>query len=49
MAREHITDSSLGPCWCAPVTLAYGDEVVSDAEGNVIAINQEPEDDEAAV
>jgi hypothetical protein len=42
MARDHITDSTL-------VTLAYGDEVVSDAEGNVIAINQEPEDDEAAV
>lgn len=40
--REHVTDDS-AVCWCGPVTLAYGDEVVYDAAGNVIEVN--PGDD----
>ena len=38
-SREHDASSA---CWCGPVTLAYGDEIVYDAEGNVIEINRNP-------
>lgn len=40
--REHIASMS---CWCQPIALAYGDELVYDDDGQLVAITRDDESD----
>ena len=40
--REHITTGT--DCWCGPVCLSYGDQLIYDEDGNLLDVS--PGDDD---
>lgn len=42
--REHVTEGL--SCWCGVIVLAYGDELVYDADGTLVEVRPATDDED---